>query len=359
MLNTTQYILAYGIFFSAALVFSLIISSLLLKFATNLGIRNNTEGMIRWSPTVRPSLGGFVFYIVFLLSIVFYLIVFAEFNPLNNLEFLGLVLTCTMGFLMGMADDAYNTKPWLKFAVQFACGIVLIATGNSITFFHIPAADYALTLFWVVGIMNSVNMLDNMDGVTGSNSLLIMLAMLAYLLLRDQLNSFYFVVLVGVVASLLGFLYYNWNPAKMYMGDTGSQFLGAFLSALGIRICWNGMDISGAEVQTKQLLYVALLFIVPLSDTTTVSINRMLKGKSPFVGGKDHTTHHLAYMGLKDRHVPVLLGALTIATAAVALGWVYTQTEWSLWQFGLCCALVLLLFGALYSTTRLKKKSDG
>jgi UDP-GlcNAc:undecaprenyl-phosphate GlcNAc-1-phosphate transferase len=113
------------------------------------------------------------------------------------------------------------------------------------------------------------------------------------------------------------------------------------------------------EVQTKQIIFTALLFIVPLTDTTTVSINRMLRGKSPFVGGKDHTTHHLAYMGIKERHVPVLLGCITIAASAVALGLVYMATGWSMTDVALYGALVLVIMGGLYSITRIKKQHHG
>lgn len=357
--TTTQYFLIYGIFFLVSTTFALLISSLLLKFATNLGIRSNTEHLIRWSATTKPALGGFVFYILFLLSIVFYLIVFSEQSPLNNIEFLGLVIVCTLGFMMGMADDAYNTKPLLKFAVQFLCGVVLIATGTSITLTDRAYLDYPLTVIWVVGIMNSVNMLDNMDGVTGFTSVLIILAALVYLLLKDQLSSFYFVVLTGVMAGICGFLYYNWNPSKMYMGDTGSQFIGAFLAAVAIPLCWNSTDANGAEIQTKQVLSTLLFFIVPIADTTTVSINRLMRGQSPFVGGRDHTTHHLAYLGLKERHVTILLGCITVCSSAAALSFIYFAENWG-WAGILAAAVfALIIIGGLYSTTKIKKKQNG
>lgn len=354
--TSTQYVLIYGLFFITALVFAIIISSLLLKFSTNLGIRNPDDKIIRWSSTTKPALGGFVFYILFLLSIVFYLIAFSRYNQSGNREFLGIVMVCTLGFLMGMADDAYNTRPFLKFAVQIVCGVILIATGNGITLFDRPYLDYTLTVFWVIGIMNSVNMLDNMDAITGLTSALIILGALVYLLIREEVTSFYFVILVGVLASLTGFLYYNWHPSKMYMGDTGSQFLGAFLAAVAIRLFWNGTDVQGAEIQTKQILITLLFFIVPVADTTTVSINRIMAGKSPFVGGKDHTTHHLAYLGLKDRHVAVLLGGVSIASIAFALVYIYFRENWSMGSVLLAASVALIIIISLYSTTRIKKK---
>src|SRR5690606_3612562 len=97
-------------------------------------------------------------------------------------------------------------------------------------------------------------------------------------------------------------------PSKIFMGDTGSQFLGIFLAATSIIYLWNFKPINGIENTFQQILMVALAFIIPLVDTITVSINRPLRGQSPFVGGKDHTTHHLSYLGISDSGVAYIVG---------------------------------------------------
>ena len=150
------------------------------------------------------------------------------------LEFMGVLIASSIGFLIGLADDAYNTKPILKFSGQFACAIVLIATGNCIDIAGNDIVNYILTFVWVIGMMNSINMLDNMDGITTSVSIGVICTILFSLILSQNTDHLYFWVLLGTVAALLGFLYYNWNPSRMYMGDTGSQFLGALLAAVGI-----------------------------------------------------------------------------------------------------------------------------
>jgi UDP-GlcNAc:undecaprenyl-phosphate GlcNAc-1-phosphate transferase len=158
-------------------------------------------------------------------------------------------------------------------------------------------------------------MLDNMDGVVSSISIVIILGILSVCALSGIYEPFFFITSLGVVAALLGFLFFNWNPSKMYMGDTGSQFLGAFLSAISILFIWNLRDTQGPQYQIRQFVAPMLIFIVPLIDTTTVSIRRMMRGHSPFVGGRDHITHHLAMMGVKDYFVCtiyVLLSALSI-----------------------------------------------
>ena len=121
-------------------------------------------------------------------------------------------------------------------------------------------------------------------------------------------------MLLGVLGSLLGFLYYNWNPSKIYMGDTGSQFLGAFLGGISIILLWNH-DKSGTYLgSSKNIILVLLAFAIPIIDTVTVSIKRIRRGKSPFVGGKDHTTHHLSYIGFSDRMVAVTFIIISLIT---------------------------------------------
>jgi UDP-GlcNAc:undecaprenyl-phosphate GlcNAc-1-phosphate transferase len=118
-------------------------------------------------------------------------------------------------------------------------------------------------------------------------------------------------VLVGILSSLFAFLYYNWHPSKMYMGDTGSQFLGVFLAYMGITYFWNDAYQTGEVVPSKQIMIVLLAFILPIIDTTVVVVKRLSKKQSPFVGGKDHTTHSLAYIGLSDRSVAMVFAAIS------------------------------------------------
>lgn len=340
---------------------SLFINALLLKFSTNLGVRNAAD-LVRWSSQFKPSVGGISFFILFLISLVFGLIYTPDLP--SNIPLLGFSAAVGLGFLIGLADDAYNTKPILKFSGQVACGLLLIASGITIDLFPQKGFDEALTLLWTVGIMNSVNMLDNMDGITASTSLSITASLaLMHLVIPDAPMHVFFVLLLGVSAALAGFLYYNWNPSRMFMGDTGSQFLGAFLAGMSVIYLWNGQwlpDTPGAFTQEplRAFLLVWLFFLVPIADTTTVSVNRLMKGKSPFVGGRDHTTHHLVYLGLKDRHVASLLLLISLVGAMLAIWFVLPAPQLNLWHliigFGLC---FLSLIG-LYSTTWLAKAPE-
>ncbi len=299
------------LFFLAALGFSIIINSLLLKFVRTLGIRNNTDTVIRWSSTSKPALGGITFFIVFLLS--FTGLSFFRENAADSfdLQNLGLLVAVSVGFLLGLFDDAYNTRPWLKLFTQIFCGVILIVSGIQIEFFQNELANQLLTIFWVVGIMNSINMLDNMDGITAIVSIGILMGMLGIIVFRQDIDNSMLIIILGTIATLLGFLFFNWNPSKMYMGDTGSQFLGILLAALAIIFFWNGQYIEGEKSPVMQLTVVAIAFYLPLIDTTTVFIKRISKGTSPFIGGKDHTTHHLSYLGFSDRQVAWIFAGLS------------------------------------------------
>ena len=200
--------------------------------------------------------------------------------------------------------------------------------------------------------MNSINMLDNMDGITTIASIFALIGMLTVIVFNRNFESSYFVLVLGLIRALLGFLFFNWHPSKMYIGDTGSQFLGVVLAALSIKFLWNH---SATEYHTtsRQFILPILAFIVPLSDTASVVINRISKGRSPFVGGKDHTTHHLSYFGLSDQSVALLVAGLGIFSTVMLLitlsikNWTHLFTI----LFGF---YALVVFVSLYLTTKLK-----
>jgi UDP-GlcNAc:undecaprenyl-phosphate GlcNAc-1-phosphate transferase len=333
---------------------SVLVNGLLLKFSLSLGMKNDSN-QVRWAATSKPAFGGISFYIFFLFAVIFYAVFFPNQDLLLNKKFIGFFIAVSLGFIMGLADDAYNTKPFLKFIVQFACGISFVLTDNIIEITPWHAFNLFITFFWVVGLMNSLNMLDNMDAITTSVSIVICLGALASMAFRNQSISLYTILLLGIVSTLLGFLYYNWHPSRMYMGDSGSQFLGVFLAGIGIEYFWNAPDYYDVAVQSKQFLIAILMFVIPISDTTTVSINRMLKGKSPFVGGRDHTTHHLSYLGLGDRHVALVMISLSSLAMFLAIFVMNNVRNWNT-TYTVSAALVfLIILGGLYSTTRISK----
>jgi len=355
-IDNNYYSIVYSTFFALTVVFSFLINSLFLKFSRTLGIRNNYDGtIIRWGALSKPAMGGISFYIVFLISVASYSFFFNPKHVLHNAQFVGLLLSMALGFLIGLADDAYNTRPLLKFFVQLSCSAILIISGIYIDLFSNVILNYAITVFWVVGIMNSINLLDNMDSITTIVSIAIVEASMLIILMNRDFTNIHLIILVGVLSSLIAFLYYNWNPSKMYMGDTGSQFLGVFLAYMGIIYFWNDPYPVTPHSPTRQLTIAMLAFIMPIIDTTVVVINRISLGNSPFIGGKDHTTHSLVYMGLSDKMVAVVF--MLISFVSVLLIFVIRNylLNWSYTIFWVFMAYFFSMLAFFFYCTRSKK----
>lgn len=307
------------LYFGGAFLLSLIINTFFLRFSRTLGIRNKNHLEIRWSNISKPSLGGISFYITYLMGFMLYAIIFGQSDVFQNKELLGFFCSISLAFLLGLSDDAYDTKPLIKFLVQVSCGILLIYTDNQIDLFPWEWFNDFATIFWVVAIMNSINMLDNMDGIATIASIFIILAMIGISIPFNFLDNVDYFLLIAILGSLFSFLIFNWNPSKMFMGDTGSQFLGMFLAYYSIQILWNyGMNSNEYSI-ISNITLVLITFSVPIMDTTFVVIRRISKGQSPAIGGKDHTTHTLFYKGFSDRQVAYVFIILGIVSCLLAL----------------------------------------
>lgn len=359
-MDENYYKIIYPVFFLFSVSFSFLINSLFLRFFSTLGMRNKNDGtIIRWGAQSKPAIGGLSFYILFLISVACYSLFFNPNQAFYNMKVVGLLIAMALGFIVGLYDDAYDTKPFLKFFVQLLCALVLIFSGVYINLFSDPYLNYIFTILWVVGIMNSINMLDNMDAITTIVAINIVLGSILLIVLHHDFENMHLIILVGVLSSLFAFLYYNWNPSKMYMGDTGSQFLGIFLAAMGIIYFWNDSYSHHPVAQTKQIITALLAFILPIVDTTVVVVNRLSKGKSPFVGGKDHTTHSLAYLGFSDRMVAVtfaILSFISLCCIYIMQQYVGDWTHTHTFIFsGYFLALLIFFF---YTTRHQKAKTS-
>lgn len=339
--------------FIVCFVFSLLINYILLRFAQTLGMRNRDDQQVRWNLDAKPSLGGISFYVVFLFAFIF-TIILPHKNAGFNIQIIGILMASTLAFLMGLADDAFNTQPLLKFLTQIFCALIVIFSGHSITIFENHFLNHVLTIIWVVGLMNSINMLDNMDGISSIVSILACFFMVAVNVSLFNTNSYATTLNLGVLGALCGFLVFNFHPSKMFMGDTGSQFLGLFLAVMGIDNCWNNPTsplINGFPL--ANIVIVVLVFLLPLTDTITVIINRMKEGKSPFIGGKDHTTHHLFFKGLTEKRIALLF--LGLGNISILLAYLLV-IRFSYILFFISVFYILLVFISLYLNTILKKK---
>jgi UDP-GlcNAc:undecaprenyl-phosphate GlcNAc-1-phosphate transferase len=359
MLDVLYHFLGFLI---GGIFLSVICNQLLLRFSRSLGIRNNNDVVIRWSNESKPSIGGLSFFVVFIFSSVTFSILTHDDNIFNNskyhLEFTGLFIAASLAFLMGLADDAYNTKPLFKLLIQIACGLVIIYSGTWIHLTHVYVIDVILTILWVIIVMNSLNMLDNLDGITGITTLFILITcLISNWIFLGFSADIWSLILIGLIGSLIGFLRFNIHPSKLFMGDAGSQFIGFVAAFFAIKFLWNASSFNETHSWASVIL-VLTAFTPAAVDTLSVVINRISKGKSPMVGGKDHTTHHLVYSGLNDRqvwYVFFLIGLLSCLLSIVLILFIKNSL---IFESVFFLSYFIIVFAILYRyTIKYKAKS--
>ncbi|MDX2287045.1 MAG: MraY family glycosyltransferase [Bacteroidia bacterium] len=339
------------LFLLGASLFSYLLNNILLRFSRNFGVSSRQEqtGIVRWASTSKPTTGGISFYITFLVGSLTLMLLRPIAMGAGSAPFLALLFGATMAFLIGFADDAYGTHPRLKLLGQVFCGVILIYFDVYIAYFSLADAgliwlDYALTIFWVVGLMNSLNMLDNMDGVTATIALTIIISTMTMLISREGIHPLFY-MLIAISGGFIGFLFWNWRPAKVYMGDTGSMFIGLVLAFFGILYFWNSRPAPDNISHARIALIPIMAFIVPIMDTTFVTVARIARGSSPFVGGKDHLTHNLVRIGIPEEWVPITLGMVSTVSGALAFFAYKLTPEWRPFYSVMFAAYPIVLTG--------------
>jgi len=229
----------------------------------------------------------------------------------------GILVLASVIMAMGLCDDLRSLDWRIRLGVQVACAGVLAASGVRITLFgpftH-PILGGTVTVLWVVGLTNSFNMLDNMDGLAASVGLI---AALLFCGAQVAVGSLFApAVLLIVVGALAGFLVHNLPPARLFMGDAGSNFLGFLLGALTV-VGTFARDQAGTTFTRYGVLAPLLVMAVPLYDMTSVVLIRLREGRSPFVGDRRHFSHRLVARGLTP---PQAVGTIDLVTLAGGLG---------------------------------------
>ena len=279
---------------------SLLIAAISTPFFRNLALKQkildtpNSERKIQ--RTAVPYLGGFGIALAVVLT-TFAAITFSEATSENYFLALSVLAPAIVLGLIGFIDDKKHLTPLSRFIAQTFAGVftalVLILTNTVGNPTNSVFLDALLTIIWVVGICNAINFFDNMDGAAGG---ITALSSFGFAIIGLQ-NGQYFVAAFGLVLSgaCVGYLFWNWNPAKIYMGDAGALFIGIILAALAVRV--DPVSVSGIGAFFVPICVLAL----PILDTTTVVIDRLRRKVSPFEGGLDHLSHRLRRKGLSVR----------------------------------------------------------
>ena len=339
-----------------AFLLSILINKYLINNKASSQIKKSVNSVERFASQNKPIFGGITFFALFLtFTVLFILLMDSNFHENNQVFGIGLV--ATIAFFMGLADDMLNTPPLFKFSIQVIIALLLIYFNIYIDIFDNQILNYGLTILWIVGIMNSMNMLDNMDAITSVITLTILSGIFFNIGLSNDYSLLPFLFgIVVIFSSILGFLKFNWSPSKIYMGDNGSQFIGAILGSMSILFIWNIHPAGDTSIYfPRQLLVIILAFLIPIIDTTTVTINRLLKGQSPFKGGKDHTTHHLSYLGLKNNQVAILLMIISVVSVSLSSYIVNFANKWTNFDTFSYGSLAFIIFLLLYGNTKSSK----
>jgi UDP-GlcNAc:undecaprenyl-phosphate GlcNAc-1-phosphate transferase len=308
-INIYQYIFL----FVAVLLVSYAITPKIRDFARKANILDYPGGRkLQASPVAY--LGGFAIIIPITFSSLF--ILFSSINLDSKRElYLGLILPALFISIVGLIDDIFELKPWPRFLSQTVVGVItsfmLYLTGAGVKVFENQVLNSCATIFWVVSIVNALNFIDNMDGLATGISIVASLA----LFVLSYMNGQYLVAALSLAisAACFGFLYWNKRPASIYLGDSGALYLGFLLAAISIRI-----DLQNESALIRALVLIFILAI-PVIDTTQVIISRILKGKSPFQGGRDHVSHLLLNLGLSQSLVMFILISSSVLFVTVAI----------------------------------------
>lgn len=322
--------------FFLALPLALLLSVLLVPLVRRLSFRVGRVAQPRkdrWHSTPTPTLGGVGMFLAFLPTVLTVAVLSGQ---LAHLRW-SLLVSAVLMFAWGLYDDFKRITPPAKLVGQILAASLVIFFGDWIHFFPWEIANIGLTFVWLVGITNAINLLDNMDGLAGGVAL-IAAAVLTYFLWRADSQAL-LIISLALVGSILGFLIFNFPPAKIFMGDSGSLFLGFTLAALSV----------ARRTQASNVLAVmavpTLVFLLPIIDTSLVTITRLLRGQSPTQGGTDHTSHRLVAFGLTERQAVLFLYGVAFTSGVAAAAFEALDYDLSLVLIPLL-VIALLLFTA-------------
>jgi len=255
--------------------------------------------------------------------------------------------------VMGFIDDKRGLRPVVKLSVQAAVGVLLVAGGMSVSLF-LPWAPlgWLVTVAWIVFVTNAFNLLDNMDGL--SSGVAVIIGSVFCIVAVETGQLFVGAFLAVFVASVLGFMIFNFPPARIFMGDTGSYFLGYVLGVTAISFTFIPKNMQQADLMPLVLPFI--LFAIPFYDTLSVIYIRLSEGRHIFDADKRHFSHRLADLGLNKRESVLAIYAATLATSFPAL-YLHHLNTYSLLG-AVAQALLVLLVVAILEHAGARKKPN-
>ncbi|UOQ50282.1 undecaprenyl/decaprenyl-phosphate alpha-N-acetylglucosaminyl 1-phosphate transferase [Gracilibacillus caseinilyticus] len=325
--------------FILCLTFALILTPLVKKLAIKIGAVDKPNAR-KVHQKLMPRLGGLAIYVSFLLG---YLI----FQPVG-IDSWPLLIGGTMIVILGVLDDLYELSAKIKFIGQIVAASITVVGGMQINFIVLPFTDkiefgflaVPITIIWIVAITNAINLIDGLDGLAAGVS---SIALLTIVSMSFTMGNLYIAVMaLLLLGSTLGFLWFNFNPAKIFMGDTGSMFLGYMISVLSIIGLYKNITFFS-------LIIPIVILGVPILDTTFAIIRRFIKKKPLSAPDKDHLHHCLINLGFSHRQTVVAIYALSALFGAAAV----LFTKATVWGSAFMLVLLLVLIELIVEITGL------
>lgn len=264
-----------------------------------------------------PRLGGIAIYVGFCVSLTIGYIGYPRYFEEKDMNILGLLIASTFIVIVGIIDDIRNIRPWIKLAAQIFSAVILIIFGFNIEAISNPFGgnielgwfNYPLTILWVIGVINAINLVDGLDGLASGVSLIVAMTIFLISLYLDK--SYAALISFGLTGSILGFLRHNFYPAKIFMGDSGSMFIGLVLAALGL--------ISSQKSAVSFAILVPFIALgYPVLDTALAIVRRAKAKKNIFTADREHIHHVLLSYGYSHQKTVIVLYVICTFFASMA-----------------------------------------
>lgn len=329
-----------------------------MKFAHKVGAIDVPKDERRMHTKPIPRLGGLAIFLAFLCSIL----ILGNFTGLLDKQMLCVLLGAIVIVILGVFDDICALSAKLKFVVQILAAMLPVCIGgirielltninplSDTPYLHLGIWSIPITVIWIVGITNAVNLIDGLDGLAAGVSSIAAITVLAVALLTGNLEI---AIIMGALAgACIGFLPFNFNPAKIFMGDTGSMFLGYMLSSMSIMGLFKFYTVISFAVPF-------LILGLPIFDTANAIVRRIASGKSPMSPDRGHVHHKLIDMGFNQKQAVAILYAIsgTLGLSAVVL-----TSSGEIKAMVLLAAIILIVLIAaliIYGSSHLPKSED-
>lgn len=317
-------IFEYFISFTLAFIVAFSLTPMVKSLAFKIGAVDIPKDDRRMHKQPIARLGGFAIIAGFFVSILFSFISSRLLSVgtaiVFDMQFIGMLIGSLIIAILGVIDDIKALSAKLKFPIQIIAALIVAVTGTRIDFITNPFSDigistfgpwisYPVTILWIVGITNAINFVDGLDGLAAGVSSIASLSLFFVSVIRPEPDIHTAVLAAILAGSALGFLPYNFNPAKIFMGDTGATFLGFMLGTISIQGTYKAYTAIAIAVPI-------LVLALPLFDTVFAILRRVASGKSPMTADRGHLHHRLVDMGLTQRQSVSLI---YVASAALGL----------------------------------------